>query len=48
MKELTPFYLINIGLFVGIGWYFAKLVFVILVTSFTKKPLVIATDEELD
>lgn len=48
MKELTPLYLMDIGLFVGIGWYLAKLVFVMLVTTFTRKQIVIATDEELD
>lgn len=48
MKELTPFYLMNIGMFVGIGWYFSKLIFVILVTTFTKKKITLATDEELD
>ena len=48
MNKLSPLYLINIGMFVGIGWYFSKLVFVILVTIFTKKKITLATNEELD
>jgi len=42
---MTTLELLKTGFFLGIGWWLAKIIFIIAVTTFTGKPIEISKEE---